>query len=159
MNTTALFGAILVACPLLLRALELPAFISTGDERLEAMGEAKSYTGNALYDYIDGDADRFMNRGFTVCLVRTYRDNHENGREIEVSIYSLGDSTAANSVFRESCGERQAMKTEGEYYCWGEQIFFCCKGIQYAEITERGVEKLTRQDRLAVVKSVIRQMP
>ena len=71
----------------------------------------------------------------------------------------MGDSSLAFQVFSESCGERKPIDSGREHYCWGEQILFCCKGLYYAEISDKGSEKLKHQESLSLIRSVLTLLP
>ena len=52
--------------------INLPETLNAGI-LLSASTQQAEYPGSALYDYVDGDADRFMRYGFKTCITRTYK--------------------------------------------------------------------------------------
>jgi hypothetical protein len=156
MKPVLLIAALLSALALPARAVELPDAISAGERTLPASGDQSDHPGKSLYDYIDGDASRFMDHGFRTCASRVYKSG---GLEMEIAVYELADSASAFQVFLESCGERNPMAAGKGSYCWGEQIFFCCKGRHYAELTDRGAEKLSHEQSLAAIKTALGLLP
>jgi hypothetical protein len=62
-------------------------------------GSASSYEGGALFDYINGGADAYYDRGFERLVAQMYSSGD---LEVQLEIYDMGSPTGAGAIFVEN---------------------------------------------------------
>ena len=59
-------------------------------------GEASLYEGGALFEYVNGGADAYHDRGFERLLAQAYA---MGDAEVQLEIYDMGSPTGARAIF------------------------------------------------------------
>lgn len=98
---------------------------------------ARIYTGDGLYNLIDGGADIFREYGFDRVAVQRYSDTRDN--YVDVELYEMKDSSSAYGIFSlitSSTGKRVAGFSFDAYS--GDGFLLLWKGKYYASLTASG---------------------
>jgi len=69
------------------------------------------YEGGALFDYINGGADAYYNRGFARLVAQTYS---KGDAEIQLEIYDMGSPAGAGAIFEENSSGMDTTADFGE---------------------------------------------
>lgn len=72
-------------------------------------GSPSLYEGGALFDYIDGGADAYYNRGFERLIAQAY---FKGDAEVQLEIYDMGSPEGAAAIFAENTS---GMDTSDEF--------------------------------------------
>jgi hypothetical protein len=112
--------------------------------------EGNTYAGQALYDYIDGGADLYMEYGFVTVNVGYYSRGE---REILVEVYTMSNSLAATGVytyFRKYTAPDLPEPYTGKLY---DSYLECLNGSQYVRVVN--YDSLNVSERLSIFKDLI----
>jgi len=102
------------------------------EELLPKTGEApgwsmkdspRTYTADRLWEYIDGDAERYLNAGFDSVVTAGYL--HESGLEAKADIFLMKTPEAARRIYSEEPAEGSTMLGLGEEgRAWENSLIF-----------------------------------
>ena len=70
-----------------------------------------SYEGGSLFDYINGGADTYYDRGFKRLVVQTFS---KGNAEVQLEIYDMGSPTGAGAIFIENTSGMDTTTEFGE---------------------------------------------
>lgn len=145
------FGCLILSLYLLffvpLRAEPLP-------ERLAdwTRTEEKTYSGQTLYDYINGGADLYLEYGFVRVDVGYYNKGEQ---EILIEIYTMSSPLAATGVythFRNFAATDLPEPYSGKVY---DSYLECLNGAQYVRVVQ--YDSIGVSERLRIFKDLIPQ--
>jgi len=74
-------------------------------------GSASSYEGGALFDYINGGADAYYDRGFERLVAQMYSSGD---LEVQLEIYDMGSPAGAEAIFVENTSGMDTTTDHGE---------------------------------------------
>jgi hypothetical protein len=74
-------------------------------------GSPSSYEGGALFDYMNGGADAYYNRGFERLVAQTYS---KGDAEVQLEIYDMGSPAGAGAIFTENAAGMDTTTDFGE---------------------------------------------
>ena len=99
----------------------------------QAVGSARHFVGEKLFDYMDGGAELFLEYGFVQLWVREYRGGKG---AISVEVYEMKDPPAAFGIWTaEGKGKRVPVGQGGR---WGGGLLSFWKGKHYVRLLSEG---------------------
>lgn len=117
-----------------------------------ALTEAHDYNAENLYEYIDGQADRYVQFGFKALTVAEYETKEKGGAPIRIDLYDMGTRRNAYGIFNDSRPTEQAPAAFGnEGYVAGNLAAFWKSGCYLR------VQGLADADMSAVVEQAARE--
>lgn len=119
-----LFGLALLA--------SAPPLPDRGPGKLSATGPTKTFTGENLYDHIDGGAELFLELGFERCEVRRYASK---GAEVTLERYRMRDAAAALGIYFLQRGRGTSDPTLSERHTLGPNQLLLVKGQTLLRLT------------------------
>jgi hypothetical protein len=160
---TRIRSAVLGALCLGIWAASIPAAGSLLSDQLppdwKSTAPAAEYAGSQLYDYIDGEADLYVNAGFVTLKARRYVSAHGGTREIEVNIYDQGKPLQAFGLFRQVRDPARPVSSVGAEACSGPSLVQFWKGRFFGEIIDRSSPALAAGEFQVLARALAAQVP
>jgi len=94
--------------------------------------EAEVYSGDQLFDLIDGGADLFFEYRFNAVVSAVYAG--PSGNKIQVEVYDMSNDSAAYGIFSSIYGASETGRELGEYAVVKEQYVAFLKGHYYVNV-------------------------
>ena len=117
-------------------------------------GEARCYSPDTLYEYIDGSADLYLSYGFKQAVVGDYVKGGEGERWITVDIYDMGAPLHAFGIYGAEKPPDVEETEVGEYGMQGyslEGLVALWKGRYYVKVSAVEREDVEAAEALAIV--------
>lgn len=115
-----------------------------------------TFTGEALYDHIDGGAEPFLELGFETCRVRRLA---RPGAEVTVEDYRMADAAAALGIYLMQCGREAPDPTLPERHTVGKTQLLLLKGRHLLRLTGRPDACPSRADLVALAAAEAAPLP
>ena len=141
------------ACPLFAADEILPP---TGFQGWKLDGKARTYTGDSLYNHIDGGAEPFLELGFESCEVRRYI---KAGLEFTAESYRMSDGAASLGIYLMQCGKETPDPGLGERHTASSNQLTFVRGQYLVRLTGKPGACPAREFFLAVARYAADHMP
>lgn len=82
----------------------LSGFFPDEIETLSRSGQIRTYTGENLYEYVNGHAEYFISSGFVKLSVGEYSMNSKDDPDVVIDIYDMGKSIHAFGILSDESG-------------------------------------------------------
>jgi hypothetical protein len=96
-------------------------------------GHPRVFSGEALYDHIDGGAETFLEMGFRNCTVQKY--SGLGGADLILEIYAMRDPEAALGIYLMNCGRETPDPALPDRNTAGRDQIRAVKGAAYVVAT------------------------
>jgi hypothetical protein len=90
------------------------------------------YEGEELYDYINGGAEVFLERGFLRVLVQEFQKGQ---KQIILEIYEMSSTEAAREIFLYRCSDSDQRLPMGQGACRGDYYLMLHNGPYFVAAT------------------------
>jgi len=114
-------------------------------------GSLNSYEGGALFDYINGGADAFYDRGFERLVVQTYS---KGDAEVQLEIYNMGSPAGAGAIFVENTSGMDTTTEFGERSTRDAYQISFFRGRYYVSVLAFSSEGETVEAMSSIARSV-----
>lgn len=94
-------------------------------------GGPSLYEGSALFDYINGGADAYYDRGFERLVAQTYSSGD---LEVQLEVYDMGSPAGAGAIFEENSSGMDATADFGERSTRDEYQISFHRGRYYVSV-------------------------
>ena len=114
-------------------------------------GGPGSYEGGALFDYINGGADAYYDRGFERLTAQLYS---KGDLEVQLEIYAMGSPEGAQSIFEENTAGMDTTTAFGERSTRDEFQISFHRGRYYVSVLAFSSDNETTAAMAAIARSV-----
>ena len=114
-------------------------------------GSLSRYEGGALFDYINGGADTYYDRGFKRLVVQTYS---KSNAEVQLEIYDMGSPTGAGAIFIENTSGMDTTTEFGERSTRDAYQISFFRGRFYVSVLAFSSEGETAEGMASIARSV-----
>ncbi len=117
----------------------------------------RTFSGEALYDHIDGGAEIFLELGFRTCIVSRYAGPGE--AEVVLESYEMMDSAAALGIYLMNCGRETPDGSLSDRNTVGRTQVRAVKGCLYLVATAGAAGPDVRVALLGSVRAALARAP
>ena len=114
-------------------------------------GSPGLYEGGALFDYINGGADAYYNRGFERLAAQLYS---KDALEVQLEIYDMGSPEGASAIFEENTSGMDTTTDFGESSTRDEYQISFHRGRHYVSVLAFSSSGETEAAMTAIAQSV-----